>query len=337
MRPRLAVPLLAWLALAVGEKVLYHEASDVTLRVHFDGAFTLEYDAGEEKSLTVVVDPVYRERGFPTAADRNLVVLVTSQAALNASLVKSLIGGTGFAVVPEGLTGQLTGIDFRLYKGVSSGEKIAPTTAPLDIVALEAVEISHDQCGPDTCVGWLIYFANGMKLYISGDTKDTPAMRALRGVDHAFISLVSNDEAADAVVEFSPRVVYPYRYRRHNETTLQGEQRRSRFVDAVQARKPTIDVEVFNWYPSMKLEDSVSHPLPAAGETAPTPVDVKYGMDRIIYAIVGIGIFLVVMFGYLGFQCSRSSDPIPRELPKTDEKEFESVVQSNSATGGARA
>jgi len=58
----------------------------------------------------------------------------------------------------------------------------------------------------------------GKNLYFSGDTDDTPEMRALTNIDAAFVcmSRPSNMEverAASAVRAFRPRMVFPYHYR----------------------------------------------------------------------------------------------------------------------------
>ena len=55
------------------------------------------------------------------------------------------------------------------------------------------------------------------RTYLSGDTEDVPEMRALRDIDLAFVcmnlpSTMSAAQAASAVAEFRPRVVYPYHY-----------------------------------------------------------------------------------------------------------------------------
>ena len=55
------------------------------------------------------------------------------------------------------------------------------------------------------------------KIYIAGDTEDTPEMRALTGIDVAFLPMnlpytMSVEQAADAVKAFKPRIVYPYHY-----------------------------------------------------------------------------------------------------------------------------
>ena len=56
------------------------------------------------------------------------------------------------------------------------------------------------------------------RVYISGDTEDIPEMRALKNIDVAFICMnlpytMTEEQAASAVREFKPKIVYPYHYR----------------------------------------------------------------------------------------------------------------------------
>ena len=58
----------------------------------------------------------------------------------------------------------------------------------------------------------------GKRVYISGDTEDIPEMRALKDIDVAFVCMnlpytMTVDQAASAVREFKPKIVYPYHYR----------------------------------------------------------------------------------------------------------------------------
>ena len=58
----------------------------------------------------------------------------------------------------------------------------------------------------------------GKRVYISGDTEDIPEMRALKNIDVAFVCMnlpytMTEEQAAGAVREFKPKVVYPYHYR----------------------------------------------------------------------------------------------------------------------------
>ena len=56
------------------------------------------------------------------------------------------------------------------------------------------------------------------RLYFSGDTQGIPEMKALKGIDVAFVCMnlpftMTPQEAAEAVRAFHPAVVYPYHYR----------------------------------------------------------------------------------------------------------------------------
>jgi L-ascorbate metabolism protein UlaG (beta-lactamase superfamily) len=55
------------------------------------------------------------------------------------------------------------------------------------------------------------------KVYVAGDTEDIPEMRALTGIGIAFLPMnlpytMSGEQAASAVKQFKPLMVYPYHY-----------------------------------------------------------------------------------------------------------------------------
>jgi L-ascorbate metabolism protein UlaG (beta-lactamase superfamily) len=85
-------------------------------------------------------------------------------------------------------------------------------------------------------------------IYISGDTEDIPEMRALKNIDIAFVCMnlpytMDVNQAAQGVLAFKPKVVYPYHYRGQDVNT---------FKTLVNAGDPNIEVRLRNWYPSAK-------------------------------------------------------------------------------------
>ncbi|MES3018501.1 MAG: MBL fold metallo-hydrolase [Bacteroidota bacterium] len=85
----------------------------------------------------------------------------------------------------------------------------------------------------------------GKSIYISGDTEDIPEMRALEDVDIAFICMnlpytMDINQAASAVLEFKPSIVYPYHHRGQDINA---------FKKLVNDKNRKIDVRVRNWYP----------------------------------------------------------------------------------------
>ncbi|MGC8886346.1 MAG: MBL fold metallo-hydrolase [Verrucomicrobiia bacterium] len=64
--------------------------------------------------------------------------------------------------------------------------------------------------------GYILTIGN-KRFYISGDTEDIPEMRALRNIDVAFLAMnkpytMNAAQAASAVREFKPKIVYPFHY-----------------------------------------------------------------------------------------------------------------------------
>ena len=90
----------------------------------------------------------------------------------------------------------------------------------------------------------------GKTIYISGDTQGIPEMRALKNIDIAFVCMnlpytMDVKEAADAVLAFKPRIVYPYHYRGKD-----GFSDVNAFKALVNAGDANIDVRLRNWYPT---------------------------------------------------------------------------------------
>lgn len=88
------------------------------------------------------------------------------------------------------------------------------------------------------------------RIYISGDTEDIPEMRALKNIDAAFVCMnlpytMDVDAAANAVLEFKPKVVFPFHYRggggKYSDV--------NRFKELVNASDSSIDVRLLEWYP----------------------------------------------------------------------------------------
>jgi len=93
---------------------------------------------------------------------------------------------------------------------------------------------------------------DGQRLYISGDTEDIPEMRALENIDVALVCMnlpytMTVEDAADAVVEFAPKKVYPYHYRGQD-----GRADVAKFKQLVNEGNKEVEVVQLNWYSEMK-------------------------------------------------------------------------------------
>jgi L-ascorbate metabolism protein UlaG (beta-lactamase superfamily) len=89
----------------------------------------------------------------------------------------------------------------------------------------------------------------GKNIYLSGDTEDIPEMRGLKNIDVAFVCMnlpytMDINHAADAVLAFKPRIVYPYHYRGQS-----GLSDVNGFKNLVEKGDKGIEVRLRNWYP----------------------------------------------------------------------------------------
>lgn len=84
--------------------------------------------------------------------------------------------------------------------------------------------------------GYVLSFGD-TKVYIAGDTENTPEMKALKNIDYAFLPMnlpytMTPEMVADAALAFRPKVLYPYHF---------GETDTSKIIELLKDEK---DIEV---------------------------------------------------------------------------------------------
>jgi L-ascorbate metabolism protein UlaG (beta-lactamase superfamily) len=106
------------------------------------------------------------------------------------------------------------------------------TILGLPIEAVPAYNIAHKR--PDgnpfhpkgTGNGYIVTFGN-KRIYVAGDTENTPEMKALKAIDVAFLPMnlpytMTPAMVAAAARSFRPRVLYPYHYG-ETDTSILGQ------------------------------------------------------------------------------------------------------------------
>ncbi|MCK4941243.1 MBL fold metallo-hydrolase [candidate division WOR-3 bacterium] len=96
------------------------------------------------------------------------------------------------------------------------------TFVGIDIEAVPAYNLEHKRENGEFYHpkgegnGYVLTFGN-TRVYIAGDTENTPEMKALEGIDYGFLPMnlpytMTPEMVADAVNAFKPRILYPYHY-----------------------------------------------------------------------------------------------------------------------------
>jgi L-ascorbate metabolism protein UlaG (beta-lactamase superfamily) len=152
-------------------------------------------------------------------------------------------------VVPQVVADKLPEADKKHVVILKNGENI--TQMGISIAAIPMYNLPESPTAMHTKGrgnGYILGIG-GKNIYLSGDTQGIPEMRALKNIDVAFICMnlpytMDVKEAADAVLAFSPKIVYPYHYRGQN-----GLSDINAFKSLVDAGNKKIEVRLRNWYP----------------------------------------------------------------------------------------
>lgn len=189
-----------------GGELIVHPINHATFAVQWSGK-TIYVDpvggAGRFKGLPAPdlvlithTHPDHLDRGTLEAVVKPQTTLVTPSAVaeqLPAELRKKTI------VLNNGQTGEIEGIKINAipaYNTTPERQKYHPK-------------------GRDN--GYILDLG-GTRVYISGDTEETPEMDALKDINVAFLCMnlpytMDVEQAAKAVRDFRPKIVYPYHYR----------------------------------------------------------------------------------------------------------------------------
>ena len=161
----------------------------------------------------IYVDPVTNVfRGLPPA---DLILLTHAHADhLNTTTLNAVKGLNAVIIAPQAVK---TALPANLQT-ITTVLTNSASTNWLGVL-VEAVPMYNLSSGyhPKGAGNAYVLTLDGRRVYISGDTDNTPEVRALTNIDVAFLCMrppysMDVTTAASAVRAFRPRVVYPYHY-----------------------------------------------------------------------------------------------------------------------------
>ena len=111
-----------------------------------------------------------------------------------------------------------------------NGDKQMVAGIPVEAVAaynLVHKRPSGDPFHPKRSGNGYIFTFGGTRLYVAGDTENTPEMKALKAIDVAFLPMnlpytMTPEMVADAALAFRPKILYPYHYVETDVSKLVG-------------------------------------------------------------------------------------------------------------------
>jgi L-ascorbate metabolism protein UlaG (beta-lactamase superfamily) len=182
------------------------------------------------------------------------IILVTDVHGdhMNADTLSAFAKNNPMIVAPQAVADQLPEALAKSVVVLKNGEKTTQKGIEIEAIPMYNIPESPESFHPKGRGNGYVVSAEGKRIYISGDTSATPEMKALQNIDIAFVTMnlpytMAVEEAADAVLAFKPKVVYPYHYRSQG-----GFSDTNKFKQLVEEKDPTIKVELLNFYPEKK-------------------------------------------------------------------------------------
>ena len=200
---------------------------------------------------TIYMDPYGGAERFVAFAQPDLVIITHAHGDhLNAETLQGLELGETELIAPASVVEKLGEITFGKVSALANAESLERLGAT--ITAVPMYNLPDDETSRHK-PGWgngYVLTLGGQRIYISGDTEDIREMRELEEIDIAFVCMnlpytMDVDAAADAVVDFSPGIVYPFHYRGEGGKFSDVEQ----FKSLVSDEAPEVEVRLRNWYP----------------------------------------------------------------------------------------
>ena len=205
----------------------------------------------EWNGITIYVDPVGGKLAFNGQKQPDLIVItdihgdhfnLETLQELNTEKAKIIVPQAVADRIPDSFTPQID-----VLNNGESKERFGITVEAIPMYNLREEALKFHSKGRGN--GYVMEM-NGERIYISGDTEDIPEMRNLKNIDKAFVCMnlpytMTVESAADAVLEFQPKQVYPYHY-----WGTEGLSDILEFRSLVNTKNEAIKVTLLNWYKS---------------------------------------------------------------------------------------
>ncbi|WKD84761.1 hypothetical protein KCTC32516_00095 [Polaribacter huanghezhanensis] len=205
------------------------------------------------KDVTIFIDPTGNAAAFANFSAPNYVFITDIHGDhLNVKTLESLDLSKTTIVAPKAVTDKLPEGIAKEIIIINNGEEktfgvLKAEAIPMYNLRKEALKFHTKGRG-----NGYVFTIDNQRIYFSGDTEDIPEMRALKNIDKAFVCMnlpytMTVESAADAVLEFKPKEVFPYHYRGTG-----GLSDVAKFKSLVNLGNPNIKVVQLNWYPNQK-------------------------------------------------------------------------------------
>ena len=198
---------------------------------------------------TIYVDPVRGADRFKRFAEPNLILITDVHGDhCDPKTVLAIRTDKTVIVAPAAVAGKFPEAGREFVSVLANGKSMKWGDASIEAVPMYNLTPERKKFHVKGRGNGYVLKLGGKRIYVSGDTEDVPEMRALKDIDAAFVCMnlpytMDVAHAADAVLAFKPKVVFPYHYRGKGMISDVKDFRKRVSKD------PSIEVRLLEWYP----------------------------------------------------------------------------------------
>ena len=167
----------------------------------------------------VYVDPVGPPAQYAPLPPADLVLITHEHGDhLNNDTLAAVMGQTTTLISNQGAVDKMASDLAARAQVVGNGDTTGFGNMGIEAIAAYNTTPDRQKYHPQGRDNGYVLTLGDTRVYVSADTEDTPEMRALTGIDLAFLCMnlpftMDIQAAASAVADFQPKVVIPYHYR----------------------------------------------------------------------------------------------------------------------------
>ena len=202
------------------------------------------------KNTTIYVDPYGGDKLYNGMKSPDIILITDIHGDhLNKETLEAINTSKAIFIVPEAVANKLPEKYNSKIVTLKNGQGIHRLDIFIKAIAMYNLPEQADAKHPKGRGNGYILTIDDKRIYISGDTEDIHEMRTLQNIDIAFICMnlpytMTIQQAASAVLEFQPKIVYPFHYRGKDGFSDVEE-----FKNIVNSKNKNINVILKNWYP----------------------------------------------------------------------------------------
>lgn len=202
-------------------------------------------------NIVVYTDPVGGEESYSGQPEPDIILLTDIHGDhLDTKTLNLVTKENTVLIAPQAVANELPPELLAQTAIMQNGQKQTHKEISIEAIPMYNLPESDDAYHTKGRGNGYLLEYNGKRVYVAGDTADIPEMRALQDIDVAFIPMnlpftMDIETAADAVLDFMPKIVYPYHYRGRD-----GLSDVNKFKSIVEEQNNSINVILLEWYPT---------------------------------------------------------------------------------------